>query len=80
MRQEQLELAEENLGAAKLNMDLSRERYENGTINSFNYRDVQQIYMNAAVQFQNAKFSLIESYNAILRLTGGIVDQYETKS
>jgi outer membrane protein len=78
VRQEQLELAEENLGAAQLNMELSRERYQNGTINSFNYRDVQQIYMNAAVQFQNAKFSVIESYNAILRLTGGIVDEFST--
>jgi len=78
VRQEQLELAEENLGAARLNMELSRERYQNGTINSFNYRDVQQIYMNAAVQFQNAKFSVIESYNAILRLTGGIIDEFST--
>ncbi len=78
VRQEQLKLAEENLGAARLNMELSRERYQNGTINSFNYRDVQQIYMNAAVQFQNAKFSVIESYNAILRLTGGIIDEFST--
>jgi outer membrane protein len=75
VRQEQLALAEENAEAAMLNMELSRERYENGTINSFNYRDVQQMYLNAAVQYQNAKFSVIESYNAILRLTGGIIDE-----
>ncbi len=77
VRQEQLVLAEENLAAAKLNMELSLERFQNGTINSFNYRDVQQLYMNAAIQYQNAKFSVIESHNAILRLTGGIVDKYE---
>ena len=59
-------------------MNLYKVRYLNGTINSINYRDVQQIYMNAAVQFQNAKFSVIESYNAILRLTGGIVDEFST--
>ncbi len=76
VRQKQRSLAEENLAAAELNLELSRERYQNGTINSFNFRDVQQIYMNAAVNFQNATFSVIESYNAILRLTGGIVDQY----
>jgi outer membrane protein TolC len=76
VRQKQRSLAEENLAAAELNLELSRERYQNGTINSFNFRDVQQIYMNAAVSFQNATFSVIESYNAILRLTGGIVDQY----
>lgn len=79
VRQEQLELAEENLGAANLNMELSHDRYENGTINSFNYRDVQQIYMNAAVQYHNAIFSVIESYNAILRLTGGIIDELSSE-
>lgn len=76
VRQEKLDLAEENLAAARLNLDLSGERYENGTINSFNYRDVQQIYMNAAVQYQNAIFNVIESYNAISRLTGGILDEF----
>lgn len=78
VRQEQEELAKENLEAAELNLDLSRERYENGTINSFNYRDVQQIYLNAAVQYENAIFSVIESHNAILRLTGGIIDELKT--
>lgn len=76
VRQKQRTLAEENLAAAELNLELSRERYQNGTINSFNFRDVQQIYMNAAVNYQNSIFEVIESYNAILRLTGGIVDQY----
>ena len=76
VRQKQMKLAEENLAAANLNMELSSERYQNGTINSFNFRDVQQIYMGAAVKYQNAIFNLIYSYNAILRLTGGIIDQY----
>jgi len=76
LRQEQLKLAAENLEAAELNLELSRERYENGSINSFNYRDVQQIYLNAAVQYENAIFSVISSYNAILRLTGGIIDEF----
>lgn len=78
VRQEQLELAVENLEAARLNMELSRDRYLNGTINSFNYRDVQQIYMNASVQYQNAIFSVIASYNAILRITGGIIDEFRS--
>jgi len=76
VRQKQLKLAQENLAAAELNLELSRERYQNGTINSFNFRDVQQIYMNAAVAYQNATFNVIVSHNAILRLTGGIIDQY----
>lgn len=80
VRQKKLSLASENLDAARMNMDLSRERYQNGTINSFNYRDVQQIYLNASVQYQNAIFGVIESYNAILRLTGGIVDQFDPEA
>lgn len=80
VRQKKLSLASENLDAARMNMDLSRERYQNGTINSFNYRDVQQIYLNASVQYQNAIFGVIESHNAILRLTGGIVDQFDPEA
>ncbi len=34
--------------------------------------------MNAAVKYQNAIFSVISSYNAILRLTGGIIDEFST--
>ena len=80
VRQKKLVLAGENQEAARLNMELSRERYQNGSINSFNYRDVQQIYLNASVQYQNAIFGVIESHNAILRLTGGIVDQFDPES
>lgn len=34
--------------------------------------------MDAAVNLQNAIFSVIESHNAILRLTGGIIDEFST--
>lgn len=78
VRQKQLDLAHENLSAAELNLELSSERYKNGTINSFNFRDVQQLYMNAAVQFQNAIYNVIESHYAILRLTGGIIDEFSS--
>ena len=63
--------------AARINLQLSTERYENGSINSFNFRDVQQIYAKAALRYHNATFSVIESYYALLRLTGGIVDQFK---
>ncbi len=77
VRNEQLVLAEENMEAARINLQLSRERYENGSINSFNFRDVQQIYAKAALRYHNATFSVIESHYALLRLTGGIVDQFK---
>ncbi len=77
VRNEQLTLAEENMEAARINLQLSRERYENGSINSFNFRDVQQIYAKAALRYHNATFSVIESHYALLRLTGGIVDEFK---
>ena len=73
LRQEPFKLAEENLEAAELNLELSRERYENGSLNSFNYRDVQQIYLNAAVQYENAIFSVISSYMSFSGLGVGLL-------
>lgn len=80
VRRELLEVAQENLDAAELNMELSRRKFENGTINSFNFRDVQQIYMDAAYKYQNAVFNVIQSYHTLLRLTGGIIDEYKAQS
>ena len=77
VRKELLDVAKENLESAELNLKLSREKYQNGTINSFNFRDVQQIYQNAAYNYQRAKFNVIQSYNTLLRLTGGIIEEYE---
>jgi outer membrane protein TolC len=77
VRKQLLQVADENLRAAELNLELSREKFENGTINSFNFRDVQQIYMDAAYNYQNAVFNVIQSYHTLLRLTGGIIDEYD---
>ena len=77
VRKQLLHVAVENLEAAELNLELSREKFENGAINSFNFRDVQQIYMDAAYNYQNAVFNVIQSYHILLRLTGGIIEEYE---
>ena len=69
-------VAEENLKAARLNMDISGDRFRAGTINSFNYRDVQLVYLNAALNQLNAVFNLIETDTALLRVTGGIITRY----
>ncbi len=77
VRKELLNVAKENLEAAGLNLKISREKYRNGTINSFNFRDVQQIHQNAAYRYQRAVFNVIQSYHTLLRLTGGIIEEYE---
>lgn len=77
VRKQLLQVADENLKAAELNLQLSREKFENGTINSFNFRDVQQIYLDAAYNYQRAVFNVIQSYHTLMRLTGGIIEEYE---
>ena len=77
VRKQLLNVAEENLNAAELNLQLSKEKFQSGAINSFNFRDVQQVYQDAAYNYQRAIFNVIQSYNTLLRLTGGIIDEYE---
>jgi outer membrane protein TolC len=72
-----LELANEQEAATKLNLELSKEKLNSGVINSFNYRDVQITYMNAAVSRLQAIYDLIDSNTDLLRITGGIINEYE---
>ncbi len=68
-------VALETIESAKLNLDISNEKYKNGTINSFNYRDVQLLYLNAAFNKLQTIFRLIDTHTELLRLTGGIVSE-----
>lgn len=72
-----LNLSKEQVDAARLNMEMSEEKLRSGSINSFNYRDVQIAYMNAAISQLRAYYNLIQSNTDLLRITGGIVDEYE---
>jgi outer membrane protein TolC len=67
-------VADENLEAAELNLTISEEKYRSGVINSFNYRDVQLIYLNAALQRLQAVFQLIDSNTQLTRITGGFLN------
>lgn len=77
VRRQLLLVADENLKAADLNLEISTEKYRQGSINSFNYRDVQNIYLNAAFSRLEALYNLIDSRTELLRLTGGIVSEYQ---
>lgn len=72
-----LNLAEEQEAAAQLNLEMSYEKLQNGSINSFNYRDVQVTYMNSAIAKLSAYYNLIQSNTDLMRITGGIVDEYQ---
>ncbi len=75
VRREIYLLAEENREAAELNLSISKDKFESGSINSFNYRDVQIVYQNVALARLNAIFNLIQSRTSLVRLTGGILNE-----
>ena len=77
VRKELLNVADENLAAAKLNLQISKEKFDAGAINSFNYRDVQNIYLNAAQRKLEAIYDFIDTHTAMLRMTGTIIQEYE---
>ena len=79
VRIELLNVANENLAAAELNLSISEEKYRSGVINSFNYRDVQLIYLNAAVRHLQAIYSLITSKTQLTRITGGFLGSSEAE-
>jgi outer membrane protein len=64
------------VAAAKISLDISKEKYENGTINSFDYRIVQNNYLTATTQELQALYNMIDSKVEIMRLTGGILETY----
>ncbi|MGB3850666.1 MAG: TolC family protein [Tunicatimonas sp.] len=77
VRQKLLSISQQNVESAELNLSLAEERFRNGTINSFDYRDIQVNYLNTALSNLQAKYNLIESETELLRLTGGITNEYD---
>lgn len=75
IRKQLYNVALETIEAAQMNLDISNEKYKAGTINSFNYRDVQLIYLNAAFSKLQAIYNLFETHTELLRMTGGIITE-----
>lgn len=73
VNKEVYKLAEEQIETAKLNLELSRQKYEQGAINSFNYRDVQNAYLNAVASHLEALYNLISAETDLLQISGNIV-------
>jgi len=66
-------LTQEQIKSAKLNLNISRDKYKSGAINSFDYRTVQLTYLNSVVSNLESINNLIESDVNILKITGNIV-------
>lgn len=63
--------------AAQTNLDISSDKFDNGSINSFDYRTVQNTHLNAAIQRLQSLYNLIDTKVTLMRLTGGIVTTYK---
>ncbi len=61
---------------ARINLDISAEKFRNGSINSFDYRTIQNNYLSAAILRLQAKYNLIDAHIGLMRLTGGIIETY----
>ncbi len=62
--------------SAQTNLDLSEEKFKNGSINSFDYRDVQNNYLSSSILKLQATYNLINSKIELMRLTGGLIREY----
>ena len=67
-----VEMSEQQLKNAAQNIDIAKDRFENGLISSFDYRSIQLAYLNASQRLLEARFELVNSQIGLLNLTGGL--------
>jgi len=77
IRKQLLSVADLSLEKAKLNLKLSGERFKSGAINSFNFRDIQLVYIHAEFNRLEAVYNLLDANTEILRLSGSIISEFE---
>lgn len=72
-------IARVKLQAAELNLELAYERYKNGALSAIDLRIVQENYQNAALENYQAIYSVLARRTDLVRLTGGLVDEYDAR-
>ena len=75
IRKQLYTISDRRVQAASLNLEVSAEKFKNGSINSFDYRVVQNNYLTASTQRLQALYNLIDSKIELMRLTGGLVTE-----
>lgn len=68
-----LELSKRELEVAKINLDLSAEKFKNSSISSFDYRAVQLSYQQSAYSYQQIAYAVVKANTELTRLIGGFV-------
>lgn len=69
-----LNVTEQSLELAARNLEIAEVKFKNGTLNSFNYRDVQVAYLGASLSRSQALYNMLDAEVSLVRLTGGILD------
>lgn len=74
LRKELLSISVENLATAELNLQIAEQKYRNGSLTSFEFREVQILHLNAALGRLAAIYDLIYNETELTRLTGGFLN------
>ena len=61
---------------AETNYLLANEKNNRGVINSFTLRDIEITYITSGINYQQAAYGLMESKIALLKITGGIIQDF----
>ena len=61
---------------AETNYNLATDKKNRGTINSFMLRDIEIVYINSGINAQQSAYNLMESKIALLKITGGIIQDF----
>jgi outer membrane protein TolC len=56
---------------------LADRSFKRGTINSINFRQVQLNYLNASLAKLQSIYNLMDAYTEVMRLSGGILQQFD---
>ncbi len=62
---------------AEINYQLATDKQNRGTINSFILRDIEIAYISSGINYQRAAYNLMESKIALLKITGGIIQNFD---
>lgn len=74
VRRQLLSLSTESKNVSEQNLQILEERYNSGLINSFDYRQIQNTFQNAAFNELQATYNLIDANTTLIRLTGGLTE------
>lgn len=75
VRRNLLSLSTESKNVSEQNLQILEERYNSGLINSFDYRQIQNAFQNAAFNELQATYNLIDANTTLIRLTGGLTQE-----